>query len=262
MKIVDQTGHYFELAEKPHRIISVVPSQTELLFDLGLNDEVIGVTKFCIHPNSWWKEKTRVGGTKNLSIAKIRELKPDLIIANKEENNKEQIEVLQKEFNVWTSDIKNLSSALQMLRSIGQIVEQVDTSTRIIEKIESEFATLQLTSKNKAIYLIWNNPIMTVGGDTFIDDMMEKAGFINLTHDQMRYPVLSEEALIQLNPEVLLLSSEPYPFKEKDVEHFKTLLPQSKIVIVDGEMFSWYGSRLMKAPLYFLNLHTSLLNVH
>ncbi len=260
MRIVDQIGHHFELKEKPKKIISVVPSQTELLFDLGLDEEVIGITKFCVHPTSWWKEKTRIGGTKNLSLEKIRELQPDLIIANKEENTKEQIELLQEEFKVWTSDINSLSTAISMIRSIGLIVEKEDESTKIAERIEAEFAQLKLAPNFKAVYLIWDNPLMTIGGDTFIDDMMQNAGFVNLTHHRIRYPELSAEQLTQLKPEVLLLSSEPFPFKEKHIDQFKSLLPQSKIIIVDGEMFSWYGSRLMKAPLYFLNLHTTLQN--
>src|ERR1700741_3198050 len=108
MHFIDQTGRKISIPQIPQRIISLVPSQTELLFDLGLDKEVVGITKFCVHPPEWFQTKTRVGGTKQLKIDLIKQLQPDLIIANKEENVKEQIEELEKHFPVWISDVNNL----------------------------------------------------------------------------------------------------------------------------------------------------------
>jgi len=252
----DQIGHQIKLQELPKKIISVVPSQTELLYDLGLENEVIGITKFCIHPNNWHKTKERVGGTKTLNIDKIKGLSPDLIIANKEENTKEQIELLQELYPVWTSDIFNLKDSLQMIETIGAITNREKKSKEIIEKIDVEFGKLREFNKYKtALYLIWKNPYMSIGKTTFINDMMSRAGLVNVLNKEERYPELSINQITKLNPEIILLSSEPYPFKEKDIKEFEEMCPQSKILLVDGEMFSWYGSRLLKSVSYFVDLN-------
>lgn len=170
MIFVDQIGHQINLETTPKRIISVVPSQTELLFDLGLENEVIGITKFCIHPNSWFKSKTRVGGTKTLNVEKIKQLDPDLIIANKEENTKEQIEELQQLFRVWTSDIRNLSDSIEMIKQVGLITNTESKAEKIISKIENDFKLLESIKKQpkSTLYFIWREPYMSVGENTFI----------------------------------------------------------------------------------------------
>ena len=256
----DQIGNKIVLAEPPTRIVSVVPSQTELLYDLGLDQEVACITKFCIHPDKWFRTKTRVGGTKNLDIEKIIGLKPDIIFANKEENNKDQILELQKYFPVWTSDINNLKSALEMINSIGAICNKTPEAKRIIETIEKNFQSLNKYKYLNCVYLIWNKPIMTVGADTFISEMLDHAGFNNLMSALTRYPVLDEKDLTGMKPSYLLLSSEPFPFKEEHIVHFQKLLPASTILKVDGEMFSWYGSRLMKSAGYFSELRSKIEN--
>ena len=242
--------------KKAQRIISVVPSQTELLFNLGLTEEVIGITKFCVHPDEWFRKKVKIGGTKKLNIKKIRELKPDLILANQEENLKEEIELLSLEFDVWISKINNLNDAMQMIREIGIMVNKKVEAEDLYENINSSFKLYQPVKKQKAVYLIWNNPLMTIGGDTFISDMMLRAGFINLFSNDLRYPEISIQILQELKPEVLMLSSEPFPFAEKHLQEFRKLLPDCKIKLVDGEMFSWYGSRLLESIKYFRQLDT------
>ena len=248
MKFTDQTGSTIILENPPTKIISVVPSQTELLFDLGLQDEVIGITKFCIHPDEWFKTKTRIGGTKKLDIEKIFQLQPDIIFANKEENERTDIEVLKAHFPVWISDIKDLKSANEMILSIGEITGKEQKALNIVSDIRNQFDSLHFSMIKQCIYLIWNNPIMTVGGDTFINDMLQYAGYHNLTNQQKRYP------------ELVLLSSEPFPFSQEHIKYFKALLPFSKVIKVDGEMFSWYGSRLLKSPLYFSKLRSEIEN--
>jgi len=236
----------------PKRIISVVPSQTELLFDLGLEDEVIGITKFCIHPEKWFRSKTRIGGTKTLNLDLIQKLNPDLIIANKEENTQEEIEHLSELFPVWISDITSISDAVAMIENIGIITERVEESKKIASKINEDFSSLP-NFDLKAVYLIWNNPIMCAGNDTFINEVLTKLGINNLINES-RYPEITHSQLQELNPEWLMLSSEPYPFKDKHIEEFRKLLPDAKISLVDGEMFSWYGSRLLHAKSYFSEL--------
>lgn len=258
----DQLGREIEIITTPRRIISLVPSQTELLFDLGLDAEVIGITKFCVHPEHWFKTKTRVGGTKQLHIEKIKELQPDLIIANKEENVQLQIEELAKDFPVWISDVNNLNNALKMIEAIGEIVNKQSKAKEMTDQITNSFCQLQTTNfKQQTCYLIWKDPYMTVGGDTFINDMLHRSGFQNLFEHQARYPEVTIEQLQALNCELLLLSSEPFPFKQKHIEELQPLLPNTKIILVDGEMFSWYGSRLLKVPAYFQQLQNQVLSL-
>ena len=254
----DQLGRNIELSGTPQRIISLVPSQTELLFDLGLDKEVIGITKFCIHPDEWFRNKTRVGGTKQLNLETIRNLQPDLIIANKEENTQEQLEILMSEFPVWISDIKTLEDAYRMIEQIGLITNHQEKASSITTEINIKFSKLKNFVPATAAYIIWNEPMMSVGGDTFINEMMKYSGFVNVYADSIRYPDVAEADLKKTNPEFILLSSEPFPFKEKHIERYQNICPQSKIILVDGEMFSWYGSRLLKAPSYFTGLRKNL----
>jgi len=234
------------------RIVSVVPSITEMLFSLGLNDEVVGITKFCIHPTEWFQSKARVGGTKNLSIKKIRALNPTLIIANKEENVKQQVEELGKHFEVLLTDVNSYAEALQMIEEVGEAVKKKPEARELISRIENCFSELNPSQQKFAAYFIWQKPYMTVGGDTFISDMMQMAGFSNIFSAMNRYPEITIEDVADLNPEFILLSSEPYPFKRKHADELQRMLPQSKIILVDGEMFSWYGSRMLLAAEYFM----------
>ncbi|MFK7904958.1 MAG: helical backbone metal receptor [Chitinophagales bacterium] len=258
----DQMGNQIPLKSSPKRIVSLVPSQTELLYDLGLREEVVGITKFCVHPQNWFKTKKRVGGTKNFHFDRIEALQPDLIIGNKEENVKEGIEALQESFPVWMSDIKTFSDALQMIEEVSVLVGKRKEGQKILQQIEADFADLQsfqTQKKSKRVaYLIWRKPYMAAGSGTFIDEMLGICGLENVLKEQERYPIVSIESLQNLSPELLLLSSEPYPFQTKHVEELQKLLPQTKILLVDGELFSWYGSRLTKAVPYFKKLIANL----
>jgi len=248
----DQTGNSISLASKPTRIVSLVPSQTELLYDLGLDKEVIGITKFCVHPGQWFQSKTRVGGTKTVHIEKVKKLAPDLIIANKEENVKEQVNELAAQFPVWTSNISNLPEALHMIKAIGTVTDTAEKANQLTEKISSRFDQLILPQQMlRTAYLIWQHPYMTIGGDTFIHDMLTRCGFENIFGDQQRYPSITVEEIKNRHCRLLLLSSEPFPFKQKHIDELQQQLPSTKIVLADGEMFSWYGSRLLLAPAYF-----------
>jgi ABC-type Fe3+-hydroxamate transport system substrate-binding protein len=255
----DQTGKTVSFTSLPQRIISLVPSQTELLFDLGLDEEVTGITKFCIHPDKWYRSKTRVGGTKQINIDTIHQLQPDLIIANKEENVKEQIEELQQYYPVWISDVNNLTDAYEMIEQIGLITNKETIANEITARIKENFSLLTIHhSPLTCCYLIWQNPYMTVGGDTFIHSMLQAAGFDNICKYKTRYPEITITELQNLKPGLLFLSSEPYPFQQKHIDELQTHLPDTKIVLVDGEMFSWYGSRLLQAPNYFIKLRQQL----
>jgi ABC-type Fe3+-hydroxamate transport system substrate-binding protein len=236
------------------KIISLVPSQSELLWHLGLREELAGITKFCIHPDEMFRTIPRVGGTKTVNIEKVRAIGPHLIIANKEENERSDIEALQKEFKVHITDIYNLDDALEMIETVGQLVNKPGEGKKLSAAIRKRFDVLPvLSSRKKAVYLIWKDPFMAAGKNTFIDDMLLRAGFENIVTTS-RYPELTMEKIIALQPEVVLLSSEPYPFKEKHIGEFAAA--GLKAQVVDGEMFSWYGSRLLEAPEYFKDLRT------
>lgn len=239
------------LSLKPKRIVSLVPSQTELLHYLGLEEETIAITKFCVHPDHWFRNKIRVGGTKAIDIEKIISLQPDLIIANKEENVKEQIEALSAQA-VWVTDVNDLSDALKMIRDIGVLTSTSPAAEKLIKAIQNGFIDLQNDAEPIPVaYLIWKDPYMTIGGDTFIHDMLEKAGMKNVFGSKKRYPEITIPQLRASGCKLLLLSSEPYPFAEKHIEELSHQLPEVKIRLADGEMFSWYGNRLIEAAAYF-----------
>ncbi|CAN5463988.1 helical backbone metal receptor [soil metagenome] len=250
----DQLNRRVDLPSTPKRIISIVPSQTELLFSLGLDKEVVGITKFCTHPAAQFKSTTKVGGTKQLNIAQIKQLRPDLIIANKEENERSQVEELMSICPVWISDISDLSGALTMIERVGAMVGREPEANELCRAISHRFDKLTVDSKNLTVaYLIWRKPYMVAGTDTFINSMLRLCGLTN-AFNAGRYPEVTDEMLINAKPDVVFLSSEPYPFTDKHIREFKKLLPGAVIRLVDGEMFSWYGSRLLLAPGYFEEL--------
>lgn len=265
----DQLNRSVELKNTPKRIISLVPSQTELLYDLGLENDLIGITKFCIHPNEWFRSKSKIGGTKSVNFAKIAALNPDLIIANKEENNKEPIDYLMKHYPVWISDIKTIKDALNMIETIGEITTKKGKAIEIINQIKLGFQSINKFNRdnNKVAYFIWDKPIMVAGSTTFIDDVLQHCGFENIfskehlkntNTNSYRYPEISEKQLQEATPDYIFLSSEPYPFKEKHIQYFKLLCPESIVKTVDGELFSWYGSRLILSSKYLSALISEL----
>ena len=206
-EFVDQMNNTIRLSGIPRRIVSLVPSQTELLFALGVGDRVVGITKFCIYPKELFRSKKKVGGTKNVDFEKVKALKPDLIIGNKEENDQSNIEQLASIAPIWMSDISNLTDALEMIQKVSDLVGESTNSMQLIADIRFQFDELSDYVKVKPL-----------DGKT---------------------------------PSVLYL---PYPFKEKDIEEIKQIFPKAKVILVDGEMFSWYGSRLIHSPKYFIGL--------
>ncbi len=275
LKIVtDQMDKKVQFYFPPIRIISLVPSQTELLYYLGLHQEVIGQTLFCIHPQNTHQSKPRIGGTKKLNIKKILALKPDLIIGNKEENEQSQIETLVKHCPVWMSDITTLSDALDMIERVGELVNKKENALALVNQITASLHTAEnyktltedpkMLNNNKpyltkkVLYLIWKNPYMAAGCNTFINDMLARCGLQNMCDKNTRYPTITNEEIKAAEPNYIFLSSEPYPFTQAHIDELKNISPSSKIILVNGEMFSWYGSRLLLAATYFNQLIKSL----
>jgi ABC-type Fe3+-hydroxamate transport system substrate-binding protein len=261
----DQMGNDVYLEEIPQRIVSLVPSQTELLFDLGLDETVVGLTRFCVHPDPKVKGRTSIGGTKNPDLDKIRELKPDLIIGNREENRREDIEALQKEYPVWMSDVTTLGDATGMIREVGGIVGKEASAQWIANLIEARFndLTRELPTfgpPKRVVYLIWRKPWMVAGSGTFIHTMLQLAGFTNIFGNSSRYPECSEKELITARPDLVFLSSEPFSFGDKHLEELRELCPSAQVRLVRGDLFSWYGSRLLRTPQYLRLLRASALS--
>jgi iron complex transport system substrate-binding protein len=255
MKVVDQIGNVLFFNSTPHRIISLVPSITELFCYLGGESKLIGRTKFCIHPMPFIRTIERIGGTKNIRIPDILQLKPDLVLCNKEENDESQVKFLQEVgLNCYVSDIKTMEDFRQFTGDLAQIMNWQNQSEQFLTDLDMAFKDFPLKHMSTCLYLIWRDPYMVAGSGTFINELLTLAGFKNLMNERNRYPELSLKEIADLNPGFILLSSEPYPFKQKHVDELIQFSPKSKIVLVDGEMFSWYGNRLLQASSYFKNL--------
>lgn len=259
MESTDQLGNRIRLKEVPKRIVSLVPSQSEFLWDLGLKEELVGITKFCIHPKEMFATCRRVGGTKNPDREKIRSLQPDLIIGNKEENEKERIEQLRQEFPVWMSDVNTPEQALDMMQSLSLLLGKETEGNKIIEASKRSLAHCKNMFRGESIaYFIWNEPYHFAGADTFIHSILKYIGFKNVFSNQTRYPAYGLQELAKLKPEYCFLSSEPFPFSEAQGRKIQEALPDTRVVFVDGEAFSWYGSRLIYLQEYLSELKHKL----
>jgi len=258
MTITDARGHTVTLDAPPQRIVSLVPSQTELLADLGLDAEVVGLTRFCVHPVGWKEEKQIVGGTKNVNLDRVRALAPDLVLANLEENTRDDVEALDAIAPVYVTDVADVDDALAMIRTVGALVGREDAADGLAVEIERGFAGLRARPPLRVAYLIWRDPWMTVGGDTFIHDVLRRASLANVFGDRTRYPEVTEEEIAAAEPEVVFLSSEPFPFREKHRAEMESVVPGVPVRLVDGELFSWYGSRMRLAPPYLAGLRDTL----
>jgi ABC-type Fe3+-hydroxamate transport system substrate-binding protein len=259
----DQLHRSIKLNTTPKRIVSLVPSQTELLVDLGLEDSIVGVTKFCVHPVYLRKSKTIVGGTKQVHYDKIRALQPDVILCNKEENTKEIVEALENIAPVHVSDIYTIDDTITLMQLYGELFSVKDKALEITTQL-SQLALdfnkeIRDTQPIKVAYFIWRNPWMVSGNNTIINHLLTLNKFENVFGNLPRYPEVSLEMLKTSHvPDVVFLSSEPYPFKEKHIIELQNILPNTKIILVDGEYFSWYGTRLLGAFEYFKALHRNL----
>ncbi len=233
----------------PRRLVSLCPSQTETLFALGLGERIVGRTRYCIHPGEQVSAVTEVGGTKQLQFDVIRALKPDLIIAEKEENRREDVAALEQEFPLFVTDVRDFKRALRMIRSIGRLCDRTGEAETLALRIENRWQQLKpLPMPRSVAYLIWRKPWMVAGCDTHIDDVLKRCGLVNVfAMHAGRYPETTLEEIGQLVPEVVMLSSEPYPFTDTHVQEFAKRLPKSKVLRVDGETFSWYGARMLSA---------------
>ena len=264
MNIKDQIGTLHSFESTPKKIVSLVPSQTELLYDLGLEDSLVGITKFCIHPYHLKATKAIVGGTKTIKFDKIKALQPDIIICNKEENTKAIVEELSQICPVWVTDILTIEDNIKMIQDFGVLFNRRTEAQKWIDKTNFAWQDFKQFIKNKPFkkvaYFIWANPYMVAGNTTFINELLQLNHFTNIYIDKEgRYPEVELRKIrLEGDPDYVFLSSEPFPFKDEHAFEIGRATHHAKTVFVDGEMFSWYGSRLVKAFTYFKKVHEKI----
>ncbi len=248
MTRTDDLGRTFTWNGPPRRIVSLCPSQTEYLYALGLSDRIVGRTRFCIHPQPAVARARRIGGTKDVDLTRIRALHPDFILAEQEEQRRETVELLAREYPVAVTRVENVADGLSMLLTVGEWVG-CDAMARVWHgRIARAFGTIAKAPPLRTAYLIWKNPWMGVGPTTYIDSVLAHLGLINVWNEKMeRYPSFELADLKTLGPELVLLSSEPYPFRARHVSEIAAAVPAARVLLVDGEWFSWYGVRMWAA---------------
>ncbi len=254
MILTDATSVQLEFAKPPRRIVSLVPSVTETLFDLGLDKQIVGVTDYCVRPQAKVASKKTVGGTKHgLDIEKILALRPDLVIANAEENKKDDIEKLREKTTVWVTFPRTVQGAVELIAQFGEVTGQQDRAEQIVQGIEAERVLvtrlLQGRERPRTLCFIWKDPWMTVNGDTFVHDLLFACGAANpFETESERYLKITEEQILAADPQVILLPSEPYAFGRAELEFWLdqpvAAAKTGRVHLVPGEPVTWWGSRL------------------
>lgn len=233
------------------RLVSLCPSITELLFDLGAGEALVGRTKFCIHPAGGVRAVEKVGGTKNPKVERIIELAPDVVFMNAEENRAEDAQALEAAGLVVHASLpRTAADTAQMVREIGAATGRSEAAEGIAREIEARAARVQAVARGRPAvrfaYLIWRDPWMSASADTYVSELLGLAGGVNVfAAAAARYPVITPQELRAASPDVVLLSSEPFPFRAGHADELAGLsaLPRERIRLVDGELLSWHGSR-------------------
>jgi ABC-type Fe3+-hydroxamate transport system substrate-binding protein len=268
LSVEDDLGRVVALSRPALRVVSLVPSLTELAHELGA--EVVGCTRYCVRPPGLRERAVRIGGTKDVKSREILALKPDLVLANREENEAGPVTALMEQVPVYVSEVSGLADQERLLHNMGLLLGQGRKAAALWQQQQGQFEAWRDHPLRRALersdapgrrslYLIWRKPWMGAGADTFIHAMMEQAGLGNALAGQSRYPALDEDALRNLQPDLILLSSEPYPFRERHRAELQALCPQAHILLVDGEVFSWYGYRPLFAPVEWQRIAAQLL---
>ena len=239
----------------PRRIVSLVPSLTEILFALGVGDQVVGCTIYCTQPPEGVATKTRVGGEKNPKLDLIRDLDADLVLANVEENRRQDVETLRG----WGIAVhvvypRTVVEGIALVRELGEVVGAAARGAAVADTLAARHretrARLAARPPVRVFCPIWRKPYMTLNADTYVHDMLATCGGMNVFGDApKRYPEVSLEEVAARAPEVLLLPDEPYRFRAAHAEDFAPYpaLRQARVRLVDGKLLSWYGPRIGEA---------------
>lgn len=236
----------------PARLVSLVPSTTETVFALGAGDRLVGVTRFCVHPREARQRAVVVGGTKNPNLERIFELRPDVVLANQEENRKEDIEKLRSRLEVHLAFPRTVDEARSDILGLGDVLEVEERAAALASEIDgARLALHQVAKRFRYLYFIWRRPFMVAGPDTFIDGLLTEAGGRNCApRDRGRYPQLGIDEIERTDADVLLLSSEPFPFREAHRLELASRVSGDRVLLVDGELLSWHGVRMIEGLRY------------
>ena len=241
------------------RIVSFVPSTTETIFELGASERLVGVTRFCVRPANAAEGRVVIGGTKAPRIDRILALEPDLVLANREENRKEDVEELRRSLEVFVAYPRGVDDAVSDIRKLSRLVGARENGEHLAEAIESARAKLRPRERFRYLYLIWQEPFMVAGADTFIDALLAEAGGVNRAPGgRGRYPTMTEEEIRDSGAEELLLATEPFPFDDGHAESLGARFPEQRLRVVDGQLLSWHGARLRAAFPYLVELAAAL----
>jgi len=264
---LDDLGNAHPAAVPPYRIVSLVPSITELLFDLGLGEYLVGRTGFCIHPAPAVRRVPKVGGTKDVDIEKIRALRPSHAVVNIDENPKRVAQALA-EFvpHVIVTHPLDPFGNVKLFRLLGGVFDRQQQAGTLESQFTQAYQTVvraaEALHRQRVLYLIWQDPWMTIARDTYISRTLALVGWDTLPAEAVaRYPELPGIAEGSAEADWVLLSSEPYPFREKHLAEIRRALPagsRCRVAMVDGEMVSWYGSRAIQGLPYLLQLRRDL----
>ncbi len=231
------------------RIVSLCPSITESLVALSLGDELVGITRYCVHPRDVVRRIPKVGGTKNPDVAAIRALRPDLVFLNAEENRAEDVAELAAEHEVDVSHPRAAREVPALLRRFGAATARIREAEEWAVRIEASLASLEAEAAPRFTYayLIWKDPWMAVADGTYVADLVRLAGGANVFGGAgVPYPAVTEEELALRRPDVLLLPDEPFPFREPHAGHFRALLPETDVRLVSGDDLCWHGVRTLR----------------
>ena len=235
LRVKDVLGNAFEFPESPRRVVSLVPSLTETLFDLGAGDDVAGITDFCIFPKDI--ERPRVGGTKNPRVEDIRALAPDLVYVNLEENLERHAKAIEEFAPVFVTEPKTVDDVAALIASLGAIHHREDRATKLVTLLENE---RKRGPEFTFAVPIWKKPWMWCGGDTYVSNLVESIGGTNVLRDQTRYPSLELADVLELRPDVVFLPDEPYEFTRADAAE---IIGPRIIGPFPGHLFTWHGTR-------------------
>jgi ABC-type Fe3+-hydroxamate transport system substrate-binding protein len=246
--LTDDLGRRIDLTAPPHRIVSLVPSLTELVCVLERGDRLVGVTEYCVEPPDVVARLPTVGGTKTPDLQRIIELRPELVLANAEENRREDFQsLIAAGVTVWVSFPCTLAAAKASVDGIGQVIDAGPLAVALVQAITA--AERGTAGSMRVFCPIWRKPWMSFNRDTYADDLLRVAGGENVCAGQAdRYPVVDLEAVRHADPQVILLPSEPYPFGERHLTHLAPLAETSairnrRVHLIDGKALFWYGPR-------------------
>lgn len=256
--LLDASGTALAGAAPPRRIVSLIPSTTELLCAMGLAEALVGVTVYCVEPRDVVRTKTRVGGEKNPDLERIRALAPDLVIANIEENSRHHVEVLREwGIPVWVTYPRTVADSLRMIRELGEVTGARQRAAALLAEIEPLYAQVRANTSRRApaavFYAIWRDPYMTINGDTYISDVLAVCGARNVFANHAdRYPTVTLDEVAARRPDVIVLPDEPFRFRRAHIKDFEPYVDvpavrHRRIHLLEGKAFAWHGPRIMDA---------------